>query len=83
MNDVERRRLLRGGLIGDRENLWHTSVSFHSAIEHLVALLPSMIEGIAAQAQVDDERRAVQIYDREHLVPEPIHLDPDDVMWIP
>jgi hypothetical protein len=48
-------RALLAGLVGPHRDRYLNSPSFHAAIDRLRALLPAMIAGLAADADVADD----------------------------
>jgi hypothetical protein len=50
---------LTKGLVGtpDLVRLYRTNVVFHNAVDRLVAMLPAMVEGLAQDAEYQEQRR--------------------------
>ncbi len=67
MNSNHRHALV-SGLIGDEHaHLYSTSASFKAGIDTLVLMLPAMIDGLASQANTNDEkiREAAHLLSKE------------------
>lgn len=62
MSDGDEREFLIRGLVGrDHEMQWHNDARFRASIEVLVTMLPAMVNGLALEADKNQEEQAMRV----------------------